>query len=99
MLKQTASETSTTSDRQFEKLVDAILHGDQRDASYGFSAGVHHEDVAALQENGVCRVVQNLAVFGLKIEILGDPLPAFVGSPIAAFDTSSHASHIASLSA
>jgi hypothetical protein len=60
--------------RHLGKLVDPIPHGDQSDAPCGFSAGVGHEDMTALQENRVYRVVEGLEVFGLKSEIPSDPL-------------------------
>ena len=53
VLKQTAADTSAAQmrrNRHLGKLVDSIAHGDQRDASYGFSRGVGHEDMTALQK-------------------------------------------------
>jgi hypothetical protein len=77
VLVQATAESSAAQmrrNRQLGKLIDSISHGDQRNASYGFSGGVRHEDMTAFQENRVYRVVEGLAVFGFKSEILRDPL-------------------------
>jgi hypothetical protein len=77
VLKQAAADCSTAQmrrNRHLGKLIDAISHGDQRNASDGFGSGVGHEDMAAFQENRVYRVVEGLAIFGLKSEIPCDPL-------------------------
>lgn len=54
VLKQAASNTSAApmrGNRHLGKLAGAILHGDRRDAPYGFSSGIGHEDMTALQKN------------------------------------------------
>ena len=82
VLKQTAAEAPAaqmTRDRHLRKLVDAILDGDQRDASDCFETRIRHEDVATLQENRVCRVVQSLSIFRFKSEIPRNPF--FIESP------------------
>src|ERR1700761_7331793 len=54
VLKQTAADASAAQVRRnshFGDLVDSIAHRQQRDASYGFSAGMGHEDISTLQKN------------------------------------------------
>jgi hypothetical protein len=51
--KQTAADASSAQvrrNRHFGDLIDSIPHRHQRDASYGFSAGMGHEDMSTLQK-------------------------------------------------